>query len=246
MKILLIRHAEPDYSIDSLTPKGRKEAELLSRRLEKLPDVEAVCCSPLGRALDTASYTLKKTGWNCEVLPWLREFHGHAFDKEKGTRVPTWDYPPRMWKAHPLFSTSDWLKEPLYADGSVGQVWQETCEGLDGLLAAHGYTRNGPIYQCEQGKRTTILLFCHFGVAMAMLSHLIDIPPLPLWQGFCMPPSSVTTLVTEERTKGEAVFRCVGLGDISHLYASDEPYSTAGLYPEIYNGKDTTSPEDYT
>ena len=27
MRILLIRHAEPDYSVDSLTPKGRTEAK---------------------------------------------------------------------------------------------------------------------------------------------------------------------------------------------------------------------------
>ena len=59
MKILLVRHAEPDYTIDSLTPKGRREAELLSRRLCKL-DVKNFYVSPQGRARDTASYTLSK------------------------------------------------------------------------------------------------------------------------------------------------------------------------------------------
>ena len=84
MKILLVRHAEPDYAIDSLTPKGKREAELLSHRLAKLTDVEAVYCSPLGRARDTAAYTLEKTGWNCEILPWLQEFRGRAFDEKTG------------------------------------------------------------------------------------------------------------------------------------------------------------------
>ena len=36
MKLLLIRHGEPDYSIDSLTEKGWKEAELLSEKLCKM------------------------------------------------------------------------------------------------------------------------------------------------------------------------------------------------------------------
>ena len=40
MKLMFIRHAEPDYSIDSLTKKGRVEAEILSHRLCKL-DVKA-------------------------------------------------------------------------------------------------------------------------------------------------------------------------------------------------------------
>lgn len=38
---------------------------------------------------------------------------------------------------------------------------------------------------------------------------------------FCrLAPSSVTTVLFEERTKDYAVPRCIGLGDISHLYAS--------------------------
>jgi probable phosphoglycerate mutase len=56
MKLLIVRHADPDYSIDSLTPTGWIEAELLSHRLAKL-DVKAFYTSPLGRAKDTASLT---------------------------------------------------------------------------------------------------------------------------------------------------------------------------------------------
>ena len=61
MRSLLIRHAEPDYSVDSLTPKGRVEAELLSRRMAGY-DIRDYYVSPLGRARDTAAYTLEKTG----------------------------------------------------------------------------------------------------------------------------------------------------------------------------------------
>ena len=79
MKILLVRHAEPDYTIDSLTPKGRREAELLSRRLCKL-DIKNFYVSPQGRARDTASYTLSKLNRTAEVLPWLAEFRGRCFN----------------------------------------------------------------------------------------------------------------------------------------------------------------------
>ena len=33
MRILLLRHGEPDYANDTLTEKGNQEAELLSRRM---------------------------------------------------------------------------------------------------------------------------------------------------------------------------------------------------------------------
>ena len=42
MKLMLIRHAEPDYTIDSLTEKGRWEAELLSRRLSQLSGIAGI------------------------------------------------------------------------------------------------------------------------------------------------------------------------------------------------------------
>ena len=33
MELLIIRHGDPDYTIDSLTEKGWKEAEYLSEKL---------------------------------------------------------------------------------------------------------------------------------------------------------------------------------------------------------------------
>ena len=55
MKIIFIRHGEPNYEIDSLTEKGWREAEMLSKRTAKW-NVTDLYCSPLGRAKDTASF----------------------------------------------------------------------------------------------------------------------------------------------------------------------------------------------
>lgn len=38
MNVYIVRHAEPDYARDTLTEKGWREAELLSRRLENIPN----------------------------------------------------------------------------------------------------------------------------------------------------------------------------------------------------------------
>ena len=73
MNIYIVRHAEPDYTIDSLTEKGWREAELLSRRLSKITPAHYYV-SPLGRAKDTASLTLKAVGAAAEECWWLREF----------------------------------------------------------------------------------------------------------------------------------------------------------------------------
>ena len=53
MRILLIRHGDPDYEHDTLTEKGRREAELLAKRASSLA-MGSCYQSPLGRAMDTA------------------------------------------------------------------------------------------------------------------------------------------------------------------------------------------------
>ena len=72
MKILIIRHGDPNYALDTLTEKGWKEAELLAERIVS-QNVKAYYVSPMGRAQDTASVTLKKTGQSAETLSWLRD-----------------------------------------------------------------------------------------------------------------------------------------------------------------------------
>ncbi len=245
MKLMFVRHAEPYYAIDSLTEKGHREAKLLAERLSKL-DVKAFYTSPLGRARETGRYTLEKVGREAEVLPWLAEFRGRSIDPENGHHRIPWDYKPSIWQDRkPLRDMAAWLSDPLMADGDVAQIWQETTEGLDALLARHGYVRDGHIYRVENNQPDTIVLFCHFGIMMACLGHLLGITPVNLWHGFCTQPSSVTTVISEERVKGEVAWRCMQLGDISHLYAGNEPYSTAALYPECYTGVDSTNPPEW-
>ena len=246
MKLMFVRHAEPDYAHDSLTKKGHREAELLAQRLCQL-DVKAFYTSPLGRAKETARHTLEKLGREAEILPWLAEYRGRCVDIETGEdRIP-WDFRPRLWRAHPNLQSADaWLDDEMVQGGNVGDIWEETKAGLDAFLASHGYLRGeGCIYKSEDNRSETIVLFCHFGIMAACLAHLLGISPVVLWQCFSAQPSSVTTLVTEERVKGEVVFRCMQLGDIGHLYAGNEPYSTAALYAECYDGRDSTSPIEW-
>ena len=243
MRILLIRHAEPDYSVDSLTPKGRLEAELLSCRLLHY-DIQDFYTSPLGRARDTAAYTLEKFGCEAEVLPWLQEFRGSYPDPETGKRrTIAWDVKPRVWSSFSgITEISSWYKAPVFAGGNMAEVWHEVTGGVDTLLGRYGCVKDGPVWRFDRNEEFTIALFCHFGISMAILGYLTDISPMILWHRILCFPSSVTEVVTEERIRGEVSFRVTKLGDLTHLESAGEKRSTAGLYPEIYTGIDSTDP----
>lgn len=238
MKLLLIRHAEPDYSIDSLTEKGWREAEILSERISRM-NIKEFYTSPLGRAKDTASVTLKKLGRKAIELPWLREFHALIIDKYTNERRIPWDLLPGDWTRIPeYYDKKLWHTVPVMEEGRVYEEALKVYNGIDELLKKHGYEREGNYYRAVNPNTDTIVLFCHFGVTCVILSHLLGISPVLLWHGFCALPTSVTTLVTEERRKGIAYFRVNSFDDISHLYSAGESPSFSARFCETYDNWD--------
>lgn len=236
MKILIIRHGDPDYEHDTLTPKGWREAELLSEHLAKT-EIAAFYCSPLGRARDTAGLTLKRMGREAVICDWLREFPGVIVRPDTGKRGIEWDLMPDYWTAREtLYDRNRWPDDPLMQTGNVRGLAKAVTDGLDGVLASHGYERQGGYYRAVSPNTDTVAFFCHLGVGCVMLGHLIGAAPPVLWHGTFLAPTSVTLLVTEERQPGIACFRCTSIGDTSHLSAGGEPVSHSGLYPETYGG----------
>ncbi len=237
MRILIIRHGDPDYEHDTLTEKGHREAQLLAQKLSK-EKIDYIFSSPLGRAKDTCAYTAMALGMQekVEIKEWLQEF-GTPITLPSGRfRYIPWDMLPEEWVDNEeMYDVKRWHQQDFYRAGGMEQVFKKVTDSLDELLKEHGYVRDGEIYKVEKGNRDTIAFFCHFGLEMVLLSHLCGISPIPLWHHFVAAPTSVTTLYTEERREGVALFRCAGLGDTGHLYAGGEQPSFAARFCETFD-----------
>ncbi len=254
MRILFIRHGDPDYIHDTLTEKGHREASLLARTARDLR-IGDCYVSPLGRAQATAAYTLKELGLTAETLDWLQEFPAKTdlnrsaelaaaypdAKTENGVYVPriVWDMTPSYWTAHPeymdrqLWKTSDTAKY-----GDLNAVYEKVTAGLDNLLAGYGYVRDGNLYRVEKENTNTVTFFCHFGITCVLLAHLWNVSPFVLWHSLALAPTSVTEVVSEEREQGTAYFRGLRLGDISHSYAGGEEPSFSARFCETYGNFD--------
>lgn len=235
MRLVIIRHAEPNYEIDSLTERGFIEAEALSERLLNM-NIDALYCSPLGRARRTIEPYLKKSGREVTTLDWLREYSPKVKKPWKEKAGCAWDWLPGVWcERESFYDRDEWYKEKEFESASVKEAYDEVTEGLDSLLAAHGYERQGGFYRAVKPNRDTIVLVCHFGVTAVMLSHLFGVSPMTLWHGTCALPSSVTILNTEERREGVAYFRMCAFSDTSHLYKNGIEPSFAARFCETYD-----------
>ncbi len=237
MRILIVRHGDPDYERDTLTEKGHREAALLAEKLKK-EKIDYFYSSPLGRAKHTCDYTAKAMGREKEVVvcDWLREF-GYSLVLPTGEeRDVLWDMLPEYWtKEDSMYDYVNWRERDFYRKAGIPQAYDEVVEKLDALLASHGYKREGRLYKTEKGNRDTLVFFCHFGLEMMLLSHILNISPVVLTHHFVAPPTSVTTLYSEERREGVVTFRMAGFGDTGHLYAGGEPVSPSARFCEVYH-----------
>lgn len=237
MRLIFIRHAEPDYSIDSLTEKGWKEAEFLSERVTKWNNITKYYVSPLGRAQDTCYTSLNKMGIKAETLEWLKEVWIPTYNPANGVTSVPWDFYPEYWTNDESFmDIKNWYKADIYKDIDIKALTDNVIASFDELLKSYGYERRNNIYYTEkENDDTTLVFFCHLGVSFLILSHLLNIPPTLMWHSFFVAPSSVTIVASEERDKGKASFRIQTLGDTSHLKAHNEPVSASGYFTDTFS-----------
>ncbi len=242
MRMILIRHGDPDYQKDGLTEKGIREAQLLSERTVHWKGITDIFCSPYGRAQKTAAYTLEQMGRGAVTLPWLHEFDHFINDPVTGRHGVPWDLMPAYWTEIPeMYDKKGWRETEVYrSNPSILPAYDEVCENLDKLLSSYGYKRYHNYYKTDHAELpaaqdTTIVCFCHLGIILVMLSHLLSISPAVLLHSFYIAPTSVTVLATEERVPGIASFRAQVLGDTSHLRAGNEPVSASGYFTDTFS-----------
>ena len=246
MRLLFIRHGDPDYANDCLNQIGISEAKALSVLCPQL-SLGTCYASPLGRAQETAAIALGRAvegahgaaaAANCgdilTTFDWLREFPAlvdvndtpllqdayYQLLLPDGSYKPriVWDMYPSYYMEHKAYSDNDEWRTTLVAHHSdLLSVYDYVTTSFDNLLAEHGYVRDDRHYRVDGESVETLTFFCHFGITCVLLSHLWNISPFVPLQCFCMPTSSVTELFTEERQKGYANFRATRIGDTSHL-----------------------------
>ena len=173
MRIIFVRHGEPDYVNDCLTGEGRRQAAAAAERLAH-EGITEIYASPCGRASQTAAYTAKRLGLPVTTLDYMREISwggsgipcdGHPWTLGDRMLAEGFDFQGQSWQAHPYF------------DGNAATAcFVEIAAQFDGFLAAHGYRYEGRRFICEGGTDQTVAVFSHGGSGACVLAHLLNLP----------------------------------------------------------------------
>ena len=225
MDLYLVRHGQPDWAPNrrarndpSLTPLGRRQAELVAERLAALGPVDHLWVSPMRRAQETVGPISDRLEVEPEVQDWLQEINN-----------------PPGWEGEPVEEVERILRESSLR--TIEELW----EGWPGgesfrdfhMRVVHGLThgletlgirpldgRQPQLWKVDDPQRRLVVV-AHAGTNAVALGHLLGLEPVPWeWERFRQPHTGVSRLTTIRISDGWA-FSLRQLGDVSHL-ALDE------------------------
>ena len=224
MLLYIVRHGDPVYVTDSLTERGKRQAEAVGKRIYD-SQIDRIFSSPMGRALETAGPTCRLLGLECNIEEWT-----HEIGDERLTPFPDGK----------LKSITNVQNTYYLENGNIDLNYNEafTCTGINEsniksavdfiekhgneFLERLGYKKENGVYKILRNNEEKVALFCHSAFARAWLSVLLHIPFHIMWSSFSYTHTGVTVLEFKNNPNGITAPRCLCFSDMSHLYAQNE------------------------
>jgi len=139
MRLYIIRHADPDYERDNLTPAGHLEAKALAERIEKIAPTR-IYSSPMGRAKATMQYSAERLSMDGVVEEWMAELSDCRLTLELWGKLVMWDIPGEIIRAKTPYPTAEnWYELSCFSAPNFRERFERLKKNSDEFLARHGY-----------------------------------------------------------------------------------------------------------
>ena len=222
MRILFIRHGEPDYAKDDLTDTGVRQAELLAQRL-KDEGIEEIWSSPLGRAQRTARISSEVLKLPVQTLECMREIKwGSADGNQIFADGHPWDISDEMAHQGMDLTSTDWQTNRFFINNLAVSSVNAVESGIDEWLSEFGYKRQGLYYghDVEEDDHKTVALFCHGGSSSVAIAHMMNLQ-FPYVCAMLHMEFTGITVIRLDKKKGICTLPCLELAnDAGHLHVN--------------------------
>ena len=218
MRIIFVRHGEPDYQKDCLTETGHKQAELVAKRLVD-ENISEIWASPLGRARETAEHTSKLLGLPVKELDFMKEIYWAMGDGPLYMDGHPWTLVDEMAMKGFDLNSPDWRETEFFKENRVKECVDVIDIGVDKWLEELGYVRKGSFYEhtIEEKEHRTIALFSHGGSSSVAMGHILNLS-FPYMCGLLHIDFTGVTVLRFGRKKGNIPMPCLELAnDVHHL-----------------------------
>jgi len=227
MILYIVRHGDPNYANDCLTPKGKLQAQAVGKRLS-VHGLDKIFVSPLGRAQETAQPACELMGIKPVTLDWLSESYAWSlFAKKFEDGKTRWLFARNVsdfkTEENTDINIGESCSAPIFSDVKVAEGFADLKKNADPFFEELGYKREGSRYKILKPNNDRVAFFCHQGLGLSLLCYLLAIPPQLFWSSFDLTHSSVTVLEFKNYDNGYTSPVCLQLSDTSHIYADRLP-----------------------
>ncbi len=229
MILYYIRHGEPIYSPDSLTPLGERQADALALRLAN-SNIGKIYSSTSIRAQMTAKPTADILGKPITLLDWADEKHAwRELTVRRSDGFLHWcfqdEYIAELFQSKEIRRLDNrWYEHPEFADtrfkAGIQRIEREVYAFMETLGYRHDSERGGYIPIRPNNER--VAFFAHQGFGFAFLSALLDIPYPVISTKTDMTHTGVT-VISFEGTRGLVIPKVLTLSNDSHLFKANLP-----------------------
>ena len=225
MLLYIIRHGIPDYTTDTLTELGWKQAEAVGKRIAN-SKIDKIVTSPMGRARQTAEPACRLLGLEAAVEEWT-----HEIGDEQLTTFPDGKPTPLCVMQNTVLRTDEDFRltfdrsfesEALKQSGMKAR-YDSIQENSNAFLEKLGYRAEGNAYRIIKPNNEKVAVFCHALFGMTWISQLLKIPFHMMWTSFCYSHTGVTIIEFENNEDGWTAPKCLSYCDLSHIYAEGLP-----------------------
>lgn len=221
MLLYIIRHGDPIYVTDTLTERGRLQAEAVGKRMVAA-GIDRVFSSPMGRAKETAEPTCRLLGLDCTIEDWT-----HEVGDERLTAYPDGELKSISILQNTVYRENGNVDIPydraMEVTGISESKINEAVEYIEregnAFLEKLGYRYENGVYRILRPNEERVALFCHAVFTRTWLSTLLHIPLHIVTAGFQVTHTGVTVLEFKNNENGFTAPKCRCFSDISHLYA---------------------------
>ena len=230
MLFFYVRHGDPIYDPNKLTPLGHRQAEAVGKRLA-LYGVDKIYASSSNRAMQTADPTCEILKKEKEILDFCNEDHAwadFALDLPDGRK--TWSfYHPEVRRLFVDPSVAalglKWYEHPELAKYNFKKGIDRIQTELDALLLKHGYEHipGTGTYKAVRPNDDRIALFAHQGFGMNFMSQLLDIPYPFYATHFDMTHTGMTAIEFKDEGDGIVIPKVLTLSSDAHIYKEGLP-----------------------
>ena len=229
MLLFVIRHGDPIYNPDSLTPKGHLQANALAKRFA-IHGRDKIYSSPVNRAKLTAQPTADILSKPVEIEEWTSEslaWQDFAVEFPNGRWGWIFDQPNYQFlqNGDENLGLADWQKAQSVQLLDLENCYKRISAASDEFLERHGYRRESPgVYRIINPTEERIAIFCHQGFSNCWFPHLLGIPPHIYWSSFDINHSGVSVFEFRNYESGLTSPKCINFSDCSHLLREGLPY----------------------